>query len=166
MRGIEVMSVILAALLVLSAAAGVADDAKGMILPKAPVKVMKVIFWEDGGTTGIVLVDSTQKEFQVCLDGRMRGKQVPRHLYLGATHPTGKGALELGLGGVEEKEILRTLERWLTDNVSPEEREKLHSATTVVGLSEQEIDQLRIVRMVEFLEKRNQPNKSMDHDKK
>ena len=145
--------------------------AKEKSLPKAPIKVKTVFYWSDGGTTGVVLEDSDGKEYKLCLDGRLQmeeaGKPLkPRQIYLGATHPSQKGAVPVAVGGVEEKAIITILERWLSDNVAEEKQKKLLDANSVAGLSEQEVDQLRILRMVNYLKKRNEPNQSIDHDRK
>ncbi|MDP6461084.1 MAG: hypothetical protein QF819_00005 [Gemmatimonadota bacterium] len=147
-----------------------AEEQDGITLPKAPIQVKTVLYYRDGGTTGLVLEDSDGKEFKLCLDGRMQKEEVgtplqPWLLYVGATHPLDTGAVMIAEGGVEEKAILTTLETWLSDNVSDEKREKLLTAKGVPGLSVQEVDQLRILRVVNYLKKRNEPNKSMDHDR-
>jgi len=98
--------------------------------------------------------------FKFCLDGRMyiEGSDFPeidlRHLYISATHPTHEGAQKIPIGGKEEKEVLRILKKWISQNVSDMKKEELLGAKTVIGLSEEELQQFRILELINRLEKR------------
>lgn len=141
------------------------SDAQEVILSSGivrifpPIEIKDILYYQDGGTTGIILMDSRGKTFYFCLDGRLRvqesGKALePYHIYIGATHPEGPGAQSIPVGGKEEKSILKLLQIWLDDQVPAQEQEKLFNTTSVINLSEEEIAAYRVIRVIESLKAR------------
>ncbi len=90
-----------------------------------PVRMIDVLYYRDGGTTGfIVEVNGIEERF--CLDGRVESISGPqRHVYLNATHPSQDGAKEIPIGGDEEARILSILSTYLDSELSAEEQSRL-----------------------------------------
>jgi len=112
-----------------------------------PVKVLDVAYWKDGGSIGLVLSDANGREHAFCLDGRsLPTKEHPdeqgtRNLFLGATHPTRKGAKAVARRGPEESALYGVMLRWA--NKHPQ-RVALYNEKT--GLSPNEIGNLWEIR--------------------
>ena len=126
-----------------------------------PIEIEKVLFYEDGGTTGVIAKDTNSKDFFFCLDGRMQidiaGKELePRHVYIGATYPTDSNAQEIPIASEKEKAILCILQDWANKQVSKEEQIRLLDIRTVNGLSEEEFKIYRILKVINRLEVCNQ----------
>ncbi len=83
-----------------------------------PVKVSDVFYWKDGGSIGIELTDAKGNKHAFCLDGRfLPTKEQPnekgtRNLFVGATHPTHKGAKKVEMRGLEESALYGVMLRW------------------------------------------------------
>ncbi len=122
------------------------------------VTVHKALYWADGGSTGITLTDSLGRELSFCIDFQMdvpkTGKPSTQgHLFLGATHPTFTGATHVSPGSAEERAIRAVLEEWLDRNV-PRRKRKALMDTGVNKLSEEEVQQKRVLGLVQYLKER------------
>jgi hypothetical protein len=92
--------------------------------PKSLAPTLKELnCWEDGGTTGIVLLQDG-KEIPLCFDGRIETK-TPCRIFAGATHPTCKEAELLAAGSRREAEILALLHSFLDSKYSKEKQAEL-----------------------------------------
>ncbi len=125
-----------------------------------PLEIIEVVFYSDGGTTGVISKDTNNKDFIFCLDGRMQineiGKELePRYIYIGATYPTRPNAQKISIASEKEKAILYILQDWANKQVSKEEQIRLLNIRTVVGLSEEELKIYRILKIIKKLEDRN-----------
>jgi len=120
------------------------------------VEIIDILYYRDGGTTGIIIKDSYGKNFSFCFDGRLQevNKTNKRHIYLGATYPTDPNAQKLLIGGAEEKSILKILRNWVAGKIPKEEQVKLSNINTVVGLSEEELKIYRVLKIIGILENR------------
>ncbi|MFH1902285.1 MAG: hypothetical protein ABIK26_08545 [Candidatus Omnitrophota bacterium] len=136
----------------------VASEIEHNIELSSPVVVQEVIYFEDGGTTGIVLKDSAERIFKFCLDGRMDivdfDEPKTRYIYINAIYPTDDGAKSIPVGEEQEKRILEILQEYISNNITEDERKKLLDIKTVTGYSQKEIDNFRILRVIETLKKR------------
>ena len=146
-----------------------AEDKFEIILPSgeiqryASITVTDVLYYTDGGTTGIIIKDQNGKVLKLCLDGRMQIQEIlpgavvkpkPYHIYVGATYPTDQGAQSVSIGGKEEKTILSILQAWVNGQSPFEKQEKLMNAKTVQGLSENELKEYRILNVIKTLKNR------------
>ena len=125
-----------------------------------PLEIKEVAFYEDGGTTGIIAKDANNKDFSFCLDGRMQETKIgeetePYHIYFKTIYPTDANAQEISIAGEKEKAILNILQDWVNKQVSEEEHIRLLNIRTVVGLSEEELKNYRIIKVIKKLEDRN-----------
>ena len=125
-----------------------------------PIEIEKMLFYSDGGTTGVIIKDADEKYFFFCLDGRMQETKIgeepePYHIYFKATHPTNANAQKIPISGEKEKAILNILQDWADKQVSKEEQARLINTRTVVGLSEEELKIYRILKVIKKLEDRN-----------
>ena len=125
-----------------------------------PIEIEKMLFYSDGGTTGVIIKDANGKDFFFCLDGRMREMEMekepePYHIYFKATHPTDANAQKISISGEKEKAILNILQDWANRQASHEEQVRLLNTRTVVGLSEEELKIYRILKVTKKLEDRN-----------
>lgn len=87
-----------------------------------PISVEKADYYLDGGTIGVELKDAAGKQFQFCLDGRMRAvpwwaallhlPPEPYSMYVNAMHPSVQNSVIIPVGGLLEKKILTILEEW------------------------------------------------------
>lgn len=132
----------------------------GTIQLYPPIEIKEVMYYRDGGTTGVILIDKNSQEFQFCLDGRMQfGEEVePYQIYVGSTHPEGTGAESIPIDGVEEKSLLKILEYYIDQKLSLFEQEKLIKCLyplDLSNLSEKEIELARIMAIIETLKNRN-----------
>ena len=125
-----------------------------------PIEIEKMLFYSDGGTTGVISKDANGRDFFFCLDGRMQETKIgeepePYHIYFKATHPTDANAQKISISGEKEKAILNILQDWANKQVSEEEQIRLLNIRTVVGLSEEELKMYRILKVIKKLEDRN-----------
>ena len=125
-----------------------------------PIEIEKMLFYSDGGTTGVIIKDADEKDFFFCLDGRMQETKIgeepePYHIYFKATHPTDANAQKIPISGEKEKAILNILQDWANEQASYEEQIRLLNTRTVVGLSEEELKIYRILKVTKKLEDRN-----------
>ncbi|MCK5123275.1 MAG: hypothetical protein KAQ87_03975 [Candidatus Pacebacteria bacterium] len=125
-----------------------------------PIEIEKVLFYSDGGTTGVIVKDANGKDFFFCLDGRMREMEMEKepesyHICLETTYPTDAKAQKISISGEKEKAILNILQDWASKQVSKEEQVRLLNTRTVVGLSEEELKIYRILKVIKKLEDRN-----------
>lgn len=94
------------------AAAVAAVEAAGKTIEglRAPLSLLRVDRYRDGGTISFVLRDGAGTELQACVDGRdvstTRGC-----FYVNASHPTQQGALLLPTGGKAAGALLEALEK-------------------------------------------------------
>jgi len=102
----------------------------------SPITIENVLSYYDGGTTGFITKDSKGTKFSFCLDGRMHQPN-PRHIFIGSNYPTGPVAVEVPIGGAQEKIILKILEDWLRANVSQEQQVKLSNWNNVATTQEE-----------------------------
>ena len=135
---------------------------------RGPVTVSEVYYWEDGGSIGVILTDSSQQTFPLCVDHQMdllgTGKRHSTwgHLFFGATYPTHDGATHVKPGASEEQAICAVLEGWLERNVPKGKRKRLMD-TGVNELTEMEVKQKRVLWLVECLRTRDpQPAHTAD----
>lgn len=100
------------------------DNERDEVL-SAQIRMIDVIYYKDGGTTGFILeLNGIEERF--CLDGRMESiSGTQRHVYLNATHPSQAGAKMLPIGGDEEAMILSILSNYLDSELSAEEQSRL-----------------------------------------
>ncbi len=95
-----------------------------------PVKILSAFMYRDGGTIAVILEDNQKKEFEFCLDRRMRemkiedlGKELePYYFYIGSTYPEKEGSVKIPYAGEEEKELLKMLESWDYSNWEPKDK--------------------------------------------
>ena len=132
-----------------------------------PLEIVEVIFYSDGGTTGVIAKDANNKDFVFCLDGRMQineiGKKIePYHIYLKAGYPTDSNSQKISIAGEEEKALLNILQDWVNKQISEEEQIRLLNIRTVVGSSEKEFKIYRILKIIEEFEDRNKIDKKPD----
>lgn len=96
----------------------------------APINVKSADMFEDGGTIEIDIEDSRGQALPFDLDGRLATtvfsgeKTKDKKMFIGG-YPGSPGAIELSVGGDQEKIILRILEDWVKLNVSQEALIKL-----------------------------------------
>jgi hypothetical protein len=79
---------------------------------KAPVEVVDVCRFLDGGTTGFILQDCRSKPLEGCFDGRL-GMPSPKRIFLGSLRPSIRHSHSLELGSKEESAVILLLECWL-----------------------------------------------------
>jgi len=93
------------------------------------VKMIDVLYYRDGGTTGFITKVDGKKEL-FCLDGRAVSGIISKpqwHVFLDATHPTHVGAKKVPIGGKEEARIITILSSWINSELSTlEQKELLH----------------------------------------
>ena len=95
-------------------------------MQRLEVKMIDVLYYRDGGTTGFVTeVDGLMELF--CLDGRAVSGSISKpqwHVFTDATHPTHAGAKKVPIGGNEEARIITILSTWINSELSiPEQKE-------------------------------------------
>jgi hypothetical protein len=77
-----------------------------------PVEVTVTAYIKDGGTIGIELTDSKKTKHVFCHDRRSEEGVNTDNIFLGAFHPSQKGAKEAKARGPEEQELYAVLLRW------------------------------------------------------
>ncbi|GEM_PF-4341894 len=127
----------------------------------APIDVIQVHDYPDGGTLGFHLKDAQGKELPCCMDGRLEGREenvLPsaknRQIFLGAAHPTKPGAKSIPLGGETEEALAGILQAWLDRHFNAEtQREIAASGAEEVGkMHEKEVvDAKKILRILSIL---------------
>ena len=138
--------------LTVAAPDGAAEKAAAELLGlEAPVTVKTVSYFSDGGTTGILLIDAQGKEYPFCLDGRERGEPLPRHIFTGAGYPTGPGAKMEPIGGDVERTLRTLLQAWVDGKADAAKQAALLEKGSIVGLSDADIDLLRVLRVCRTL---------------
>ena len=101
-----------------------------------PFKIAKWGRYLDGGTLSGTITDAWGRPFQFAVDGRMfqippeslqadSFRIPPRHVYIGASHPTAKGARELPILGYEERAVLDMLDLLSVDVLTRVRRDSL-----------------------------------------
>ena len=94
------------------------------------VLVEEANLFQDGGTIGFVVKDSRGTKFSFCMDGRSQtGPSRPRHVFAAAVSPDAPGAVEVPIGGPEEKAVLKILEDWVAAKVPAELKERMAVAS-------------------------------------
>jgi hypothetical protein len=73
-----------------------------------PVEVTETLYYKDGGSIGLVLMDSKKVQHKFAWDGR-EGK--PRSIFVGVDYPNEKTGRRLG--SLEEEELYGVLIRWV-----------------------------------------------------
>lgn len=91
------------------------------------VKMIDVLYYRDGGTTGFVTeVDGRRELF--CLDGRAVSGSIFKpqwHIFTDVTHPTHAGAKKVPIGRDEEIRIITILSTWINSELSITEQKEL-----------------------------------------
>lgn len=130
-------------LLVLAHTRAWSDPAPLGLVP--PLKLTRVVYFKDGGTTMFEVTDSKGHTIVGGFDGRTRAVQTPsppdswvfdatpRHMYLDAEHPARPSARLLPLWGDEERAVVRMLVGVL-DEEMPEWRTRLLSVENISTL--------------------------------
>lgn len=101
-----------------------------------PYHLVKWEHYLDGGTLGVTIKDSRGRQFQFAVDGRVQPippeslradtlRLPARHFYVGASHPTEKGAREVPILGNEERAILDLLDLLSVDVLTRVRRDSL-----------------------------------------
>jgi len=122
---------------------------------KLPVQVTEVSFIHDGGTTAVRLVDAGKRTLRVFMD-RRKNSRPPRHLFTGA-YPGKEGSKEQPIGGRTEQAVFALLQAWVDRQADPERQARLRLVRSVVGLSEEDLKLLRVIRVIGTLSTRVQP---------
>ena len=113
----------------------------------APPIVKELLFFEDGGTTGIVL-EQDGNEVSLCFDGRLL-TETPGRIYAGAAHPEADNAELLPRGSDREKELVALLQKYLDSQCSSQKQAEL-LAKGNPDLPEPERDAWRILRAIRY----------------
>ena len=126
--------------------------------PELPVDVTGADMYEDGGSVYVEFTDARGCAYTVARDGRMRiePEQLddPRCLYIGARHVTDDGAEFLDPDSELARGILAALLDWFDREFAPEAQAMLRSRVSVIGLTEREVEALRLLSFVRGLESR------------
>lgn len=99
------------------------DEAEKRLGLRAPVAVKAAMAYADGGSVGIVLVDTDSKELKIRLDKGL-GSRTWGELLLGGDSE-GEGSKRIEAGSKNEKAALKVLKGWLDRNWKPDEQERL-----------------------------------------
>ncbi|HUT30033.1 MAG TPA: hypothetical protein VMX13_09590 [Sedimentisphaerales bacterium] len=102
---------------------------------KAPVRIIKMEKFADGGTTYVYLRDASDKTLVVCFDARLE-TSTPLKLFIGAEHPTHKGARPAT--PAEDAEIIGILREIIDSRFTASRQKALLEGRSIVGLSEKE----------------------------
>ena len=102
---------------------------------QAPVRIVKMEMFSDGGTTYVYLCDASDKTLLVCFDARIN-TSTPLKLFIGAEHPTHEGARPAT--PAEDAEIIGILREIIDSRFTASRQKALLEGGSVVGLSEKE----------------------------
>lgn len=94
-----------------------------------PVDV-EVDYYEDGGTTGVVIVDQNGSRFEFCIDCRL-DTTMPGAVYVGAKHPTEPGASLLENGDPLLEAIVEVTGTWYESHLSRVQKLRARSGRTM-----------------------------------
>jgi len=114
-----------------------------------PIKIKEVLYYRDGGTTGVILEDATGKELSFCFTPLS-------NFFYGATHANFKEARPIEAESDLEKKLLSKIQNAINAKFDSKKQNKLTKAKTAMGLSKEELDIWYLLRSLNlYKEKQN-----------
>jgi hypothetical protein len=100
-----------------------------------PFRVVRAMFYLDGGTTSAEIVDAAGRKVLVGFDGRSQGgRAYPWHCFVGAAHPSEPGARVLPLWGAQERAMVRLVNAAIGRTLNARQKRLLLAASNAAPL--------------------------------
>jgi hypothetical protein len=133
-----------------AAGAETVDNAKALdvLKLKAPVRVSDTNIWEDGGTK-YAIIAGAESSLELCVDFGKNSKTGGR-LFVGATHPTEKGATIVEVGSDRQKAIVTVLQAWLDEHYTAAQQSEWRTRTKFIE-NDAHMMAARVVDIVAYL---------------
>ena len=130
-------------------------DAKEPIdIPRltSPILLHELHVWRDGGSLGFVVGDQSGRKIKFVVNYKV-GSSTRGWFFLNTIHTDyGKG-VQLPLGGVEEKQLLKYLSLWLDDKFDRKELERISSTKDYRHWTKDQFSAVRVKQLLDHREK-------------
>ncbi len=118
---------------------------------EVPVSVKNVVLYREDGTIGVVIVDGKRREFSFCLEKTFIKPSESQSIYLGVVHPSLDGARRIKIGALEEKVLMKVLEKWMRKIVSEEKQAEFLRNKSLAGFSDEEVKAYWVLQVLRVL---------------
>ena len=119
---------------------------------KAPITLVKLDVWRDGGSLGFVIRDAIDTNLSFMVDGKI-GSSTRGHFFLYTEHIDFAKGVQLDLGGEEENQIIGYLALWLDANFDRKKLDVLFSHPDFRNMPKAEFNAYHVKHLIDNRQK-------------